>query len=121
MLFRSKVRGSWAQVSNDTEPYKLVNTYELNKTNSNIINANSSSTFPLFDLKFENTISWELGTELRVFNNWLGLDLTYYSSNTTNQIISVTMPESSGYTTKLINAGKMTSKGWEIMLTGTPR
>ena len=115
-----KVRGSWAQVGNDTEPYKLVNTYELNKTNGNIINANSSSTFPLFDLKPENTTSWELGTELRVFNNRLGLDLTYYSSNTTNQILSVTMPGSSGYTTKLINAGKMTSKGWEIMLTGTP-
>lgn len=115
-----KVRASWAQVGNDTDPYRLANTYSLDKTNGTIINATSSSTFPLADLKPESTKSWEFGTELKLFENRLGIDATYYTSNTTNQILSVTTPGSSGYTSKLINAGKMTSKGWEVMLTGTP-
>jgi len=115
-----KIRGSWAKVGNDTDPYRLANVYSLGITNGTIINATSSSTFPLSNLKPESTVSWELGTEYRMFNGRLGLDLTYYTSNTTNQILTVTTPGSSGYSSKLINAGKMKSHGWEIVLNGTP-
>ena len=57
---------------------------------------------------------------MRMFNGRLGFDVTYYNSNTVNQILNVTMPGSSGYELKSINAGKMASKGIEVMLTGTP-
>lgn len=63
-----KVRGSWAQVGNDTSPYRLTNTYALDKTNGTIINATSSSTYPLADLKPESTKSWEFGTELSLIH-----------------------------------------------------
>lgn len=114
-----KVRGSIAQVGNDTAPYALYNVYTLSALGNNTIGS-SSNTYPLADLKPEKTMSWELGVDYRMFGNRLGIDFTYYKSTTTDQILSMTVPTSSGYTSKKINAGKMESKGVELMVTGTP-
>lgn len=114
-----KVRGSIAQVGNDTAPYALYNVYTLSALGNNTIGS-SSNTYPLADLKPEKTVSWELGVDYRMFGNRLGVDFTYYKSTTTDQILSMTVPTSSGYTSKKINAGKMESKGVELMVTGTP-
>lgn len=126
-----KVRGSWAKVGNDTDPYKLATMYhfwtsgdkldaEGDKVNPGIIKIYLDKTLPLADLKPESTVSGEIGTEIRMFDNRLGIDFTYYKSNTKDQILSVNMPGSSGYTSKSINAGKISSHGYELMLTGTP-
>ncbi len=112
--------GSWAKVGNDTRPYILHHVYNLGKTNGDILTATTSSIFPLYNLKPEETNSTEFGVEMRMFDSRLGLDATYYRSNTINQILNVSMPGSSGYEYKSINAGEMTSYGWEVMLTGTP-
>lgn len=115
-----KLRGSFAQVGNDTRPYRLRSTYSLGLTNSSVLNATASMTNPLRTLKPENTRSYEFGVDYRMFNGRLGLDLTYYNANTTNQILSITTPISTGYTDRYINAGKMKSYGWEVSFTGTP-
>ena len=119
-----KVRGSWAKVGNDTDPYKLTNSYSLytsaDKVNSDVIKVKLSDTYPLYNLKPEETNSYETGLELQMFKGRLGLDFTYYNSNTVNQILSINMPQSSGYTAKNINAGKIKSSGYEVMLSGTP-
>ena len=115
-----KLRGSWAQVGNDTSPYSLTNPYVLGLTIGDVLSAETSSTFPLSNLKPEETRSWEAGLEMRMFQGRFGIDFTYYKSNTTNQILSVGMPGSSGYTSKRINAGQIQSSGAELMITGTP-
>lgn len=114
-----KVRGSWAQVGNDTNAYALYNVYELGALGNYTV-ANAPSTYPLADLKPEKTSSWEVGFDYRMFGNRLGIDFTYYQSETTNQILSITIPGSSGYSSKKINSGKMRSKGIELMISGTP-
>ena len=114
-----KVRGSIAQVGNDTAPYALYNVYTLEALGNHTVGS-SSNTYPLADLKPEKTLSWEVGVDYRMFNNRLGIDFTYYHSTTTDQILSMTVPGSSGYASKKINAGKMESKGVELMVTGTP-
>ena len=114
-----KVRGSIAQVGNDTSPYSLYNVYTLDALGNHTVGS-SSNTYPLADLKPEKTVSWELGVDYRMFSNRLGIDFTYYKSITTDQILSMTVPGSSGYASKKINAGKMESKGVELMITGTP-
>ena len=114
-----KVRGSVAQVGNDTEAYALYNVYTLDALGNHTVGS-SSNTYPLADLKPEKTVSWEAGVDYRMFSNRLGVDFTYYKSITTDQILSMTVPGSSGYTSKKINAGKMESKGVELMITGTP-
>lgn len=126
-----KVRGSWAKVGNDTDPYKLATMYHFwtsgdkldangDKVNPGIIKTYLDPTLPLSDLKPESTVSGEVGTEIRMFQNRLGIDFTYYKSDTKDQILSVNMPGSSGYTSKSINAGKISSHGFELMITGTP-
>lgn len=115
-----KLRGSWAQVGNDTSPYSLTNPYTLGLTIGDILNAQTSSTYPLDNLKPEETKSWEVGMDMRMFQGRIGLDVTYYKSNTTNQILSVGMPASSGYTSKRINAGQIQSSGAEVMLSLIP-
>lgn len=126
-----KVRGSWAKVGNDTDPYKLATYYYLwtsgdkidaegDKVNPMILKQYLSKFKALTDLKPETTTSSEIGTEIRLFNNRLSFDFTYYNTRTKNQILSVDMPGSSGYTSKMINAGTIKSHGLELMIGGTP-
>ena len=126
-----KVRGSWAKVGNDTDPYKLATYYYLwtsgdkidaegDKVNPMILKQYLSKFKALTDLKPETTTSSEIGTEIRLFNKRLSFDFTYYNTRTKNQILSVDMPGSSGYTSKMINAGTIKSHGLELMIGGTP-
>ena len=122
-----KVRGSWAKVGNDTDPYRLASLYTFWSSTSpdNRINPNSlklllGGQLPLTDLKPESTTSTEIGTEIRLLDGRFGIDFTYYKSVTKDQILGISMPASSGYTSKLINAGKIQSHGYEVMLSGTP-
>lgn len=126
-----KVRGSWAQVGNDTDPYQLATYYYLwtsgdkndaegDKLNPNVVKEYMSNVKALADLKPEKTNSAEVGTEAHFFGNRLSLDFTYYNTQTTNQILTIGLPGSSGYTFKHINAGKIKSHGVELMIGGTP-
>ncbi|MBQ8501948.1 MAG: SusC/RagA family TonB-linked outer membrane protein [Bacteroides sp.] len=118
-----KVRGSWAMVGNDTNPYQLAYVYSdfTSAVNgSTVLEMKLPDTYPLRDLKPEETKSYEFGLDLRMFKNRLGVDFTYYNSTTTDQILTINTPATSGFTGKIINAGKMKSHGIELMITGTP-
>jgi TonB-linked SusC/RagA family outer membrane protein len=116
-----KVRASWAQVGNDTDPYRLAQVYGLPpKVNGVNMWGDVGLTKPFDDLKPERTTSLEFGFDLRLLQNRIGMDFTYYRSNTINQILSLPIPPSSGYEQKYINAGEMTSAGFEWMLHTTP-
>ena len=73
-----------------------------------------------FNLKPERKTSWELGTDYRMFNNRVGMDLTYYKENTRDQIMSVSVPAASGVTSALINAGNIQNSGFELALNTIP-
>lgn len=118
-----KLRASWAQVGHDTAPYRLAyvySTYTSNVNGGSILEMQLPDTYPLSNLKPEKTNSYEFGLEYRMFKNRLGIDFTYYNTNTHNQILSIGTASSSGYTSKIVNAGEIKSHGLEIMLTGTP-
>ena len=72
-----KVRGSIAQVGNDTAPYALYNVYTLEALGNHTVGS-SSNTYPLADLKPEKTLSWEVGVDYRMFNNRLGIELQHH-------------------------------------------
>lgn len=121
ILTFGKIRASWAQVGNDSDPYLTMNGYA--STTTTYAGRGMSwmnSTIPLFNLKNELTQSWELGTNLRFLNNRIDFDFTYYNGNTTNQILPVNVSNSSGYTTVVINAGEIKNKGIEIALNLNP-
>lgn len=116
----AKFRLGWAQVGNDTDPYQLYKVYEAVPA----INGNIAYTLPSqlnnINLKPEITSSVETGLQLQFFRNLIGLDITYYDNISRNQIISLPTSDSFGYSSKLINAGKINNKGIEVVLTANP-
>ncbi|GAB6118985.1 TonB-dependent receptor [Dysgonomonas termitidis] len=120
-LTYGKVRASYAIVGNHTpETYFANISYKL-ETHDNTVTTNTfDKSVPPVKIEPEKTHSWELGTELKALNGRIGLDLTYFSSETRNQILSVAIPVSSGATSMKMNAGTIKNHGIEIQLSGTP-
>jgi TonB-linked SusC/RagA family outer membrane protein len=116
----AKLRGSWAQVGKATSPYGTSQSFLLENWNFGLTNGKIPTTQVVQDLKPEISTSWEIGADMRFLNNRLGLDFTYYNEETENQILAVPTVQSSGYDLRLINAGLITNKGIEFMLTTVP-
>ncbi len=114
-----KVRGSYAQVGAGAGFAEIFQTYsrELNGTQGEIT---TGSTKVASQLIPEKTKSWEAGTELRVLKDRLGIDFTWYKSNTYNQLVSVTSPPTSGFSNAYINCGNIQNKGIEFMVSTVP-
>ena len=115
-----KIRASYAKVGNDTNAYEIAQYYSIAQTQTDYPLASIGSQLPHFDLKPEDTQSWEIGTNLSFLNNRLALDFTYYYSVSDNQIMSVDLAPSSGYSTKKMNAGKLQNSGYEVQLNVNP-
>ena len=62
----------------------------------------------------------EFGLDLRVLDNRIGLDFTYYDNETNGDIVGVSASPTSGYTSALANLGIITNKGYEILLNASP-
>ena len=121
ILTFGKVRASWAQVGNDSDPYQTKNGYvSTTLTYGGVAMSSMNSQIPLLNLKNELTESWEVGSSLKFLNNRIGLDVTYYNGKTTNQILDATLPVASGYQTIVINAGEVQNKGLEVVLNLNP-
>jgi TonB-linked SusC/RagA family outer membrane protein len=112
----AKFRLSWAQVGNDTRPYQTDKYYDRIYGNSF---TNSSVLFNA-DLKPEITSSYEAGIDLRLYKNRVGIDLAFYNNKSRNQILAIPLDPISGYSSALVNAGLINSKGVELTLTGKP-
>ncbi|HTB06422.1 MAG TPA: SusC/RagA family TonB-linked outer membrane protein [Bacteroidia bacterium] len=68
----------------------------------------------------ESTSATEIGVDLGFLQNRISLSATYYSEKTTNEILSVPVPLSSGFAAEELNAGIITNKGVELTLNTTP-
>ncbi|MDR2920780.1 MAG: TonB-dependent receptor [Tannerella sp.] len=116
-----KIRASWAEVGNDTDPYMLRNYYTLNyDIKGGVFTATNKDWKANTNLKNERIQSWEVGMELKAFDNRVGLDLSYYKKNSKDQILKMSVPAATGYSYQMINAGNIENKGWEIALMATP-
>jgi TonB-linked SusC/RagA family outer membrane protein len=115
-----KLRLGWAQVGNDTDPFRILTAYEPFQN----FGENPSYSLPVTlnneDLQPERTTSWETGVDLRFFNGRAGLDVTYYDNTTRNQIFPLAVSRATGYGFRVINAGEMRNYGVEVVLRATP-
>ena len=116
----AKLRASWAQVGNDTDPYRLTNVYDYLPAFGSVQRATESSVIRNPTLKPEIVSSYEVGTDLRFFGGRAGLDFTYYNMSSRNQILQIDVDRTSGYSSTVINAGEIKNRGVEVMLSGTP-
>lgn len=125
-----KIRAAWGKAGNDAPVYYIDPVF----TGAEVVGTFSSNTFPLagvgaFEksnqignpkLKPEITTEKELGFDIRVFDNRLGLDLSFYNKVSDGQILTVNVPPSSGFVTQVVNFGEVQNKGIEMALTIVP-
>lgn len=115
-----KLRASMAQVGSSLDPYKLSYIYNYGFRYGSTASMYGSSELIDKNIKPTITTSYEIGTEFSVLGNRLWGDINYYSRDTKNQIISTTVGPASGYSTRLMNAGLIRNRGFEIALGGKP-
>ncbi|MFN5788895.1 MAG: SusC/RagA family TonB-linked outer membrane protein [Bacteroidota bacterium] len=115
----AKLRGSYTLVGNDAAPYLLTQTYSFSQGGvGGFINRDATQAFG--ELKPELTTSLEFGFDGRFFDNRIGLDVTFYKTNSINQLLSLPLAPASGFSNQYINAGDIENSGVELTLTGSP-
>lgn len=112
-----KLRASLAQVGNDTDPFAFTQTYNRSDPFGAFQVYSETNSLANLNLKPEISSAYEFGTDIRLFNNRIGIDLTYYQSRTKNQILNIPLSNTSGYDTRKINAGLIKNYGFEAVLT----
>ncbi len=115
-----KVRANYGETGMGTTPYQVYNVYTIGDP----FNGNPTFTNGLRlrnqDLVPEMTKEVEVGLEGAFYKNRVGFDLSYYNRNTENQIVPIEVSGAGGYTSRVINAGKINNEGIEILAYGTP-
>jgi TonB-linked SusC/RagA family outer membrane protein len=116
-----KIRASYAQAGKDANPYQTTAGYSLSNVSFNDQKfLQIGARIPLTNLKNELTTSYEFGADLKLFKNRIGIDLTYYDAVARNQIVPLPLSATTGYNDRMINAGEIRNKGFELLLTGSP-
>ncbi len=108
-----KLRFSYTSVGNSYDPYLTRLRYVYDEVTDTY---KSQTLYPNYDLKPEKTRSYEAGINMKFFEGTLGLDLTYYHSNTFNQTFEAPLSSGSGYTAVNIQAGNVQNAGVEAAI-----
>lgn len=113
----AKLRFSAAESGNDTDPYQTQKYYGTSEFPSS-----GSVNQVLYNatLKPEISTNYEAGLDIRFFKNRLGIDATFYNNTTRNQIVPVPLDPTTGYTSAIINSGKVRNRGVELIVTAMP-
>ncbi|HET7360491.1 MAG TPA: hypothetical protein VFI78_01010 [Salinimicrobium sp.] len=112
----AKLRGSYAEVGNDLEPYQLYNTYYIGKDPRGYTTAGRNTVLYNPNVRSELIKAWEAGIAARFFENRVGIDFAWYQSNATRQLLDIPLNPLSGYSARKVNAGDIENHGIEIML-----
>ncbi|MDR2910627.1 MAG: SusC/RagA family TonB-linked outer membrane protein [Bacteroidales bacterium] len=117
-----KLRASYAEVGGDTDPYRDNLYYSMNAIpyNEYAYGGISSNTMPNAYLKPLNIQETEAGIELILFNNRVNIDFAAYRKNTLEEILTVDISNASGYSTTIVNIGKIRNQGIETLFRVVP-
>jgi hypothetical protein len=115
-----KLRAAWTRVGNDADAYQLYDISTQNTLFGSVPRLGVGNRLLNQNLKPEQIDAWEVGTELQFLDNRVGLDLSYYNKTSTNQILPLQVSATSGYTSAVVNAGKLSNKGIEAQLNLVP-
>jgi TonB-linked SusC/RagA family outer membrane protein len=109
-----KVRVNYARVGNSTSPYQLLNTYSPQGLYMGNPYLAYTTQLKNADLKPEQQISKEVGLDVSLLKGRLDISATYYKNSTINQIVNVQTPYETGFNNRVINAGEIQNKGFEL-------
>lgn len=119
-LSYGKVRASWAKVGNSAPPYQLQPVFPVNTPFEGQPLQQVERSAPNPNLTREITTGFEVGVDLRFFQERLNLSATFYDESTKDQILQSDISPTSGFNAASINAGEITNTGVEASVTGTP-
>lgn len=71
-------------------------------------------------VKPERQEEFEVGTDLSMFHDRLGLEFSYYRKNVKDLLMNINLTPSTGYMSQYANIGTMTNRGMEFLLRGIP-
>jgi hypothetical protein len=116
-----KLRASWGEVPRPLNVYQtnFLYTVGANQWNGNFL-MTEPNRIPDPNLVGAVTATWEVGADLKFLRNRAGLSVTYQKSNTIDFPFDVQQDPTSGYSTKTLNAGKITSATVLLQLNGKP-
>ncbi|MES2005592.1 MAG: SusC/RagA family TonB-linked outer membrane protein [Bacteroidota bacterium] len=119
-----KLRASTAQVSGDTGPYQLDLSYSLDAfpygTSQLPLQAIGTTQIPNRFLKPLLSTDYEVGLEMDFFKSRLGFDFGYYNRQIKDDIVRTAVSSATGFSTAILNVGKLKNSGIELLVRGTP-
>ncbi|MFZ9057327.1 MAG: SusC/RagA family TonB-linked outer membrane protein [Flavobacteriia bacterium] len=119
----AKLRAGYSQVAGGADsPYQLNLTYGIyGQGHQNAsLGTISNGSIPNPDITPFEKDETEVGLDLRLFDNKVSLDLTYYSNETNGDIVGVSASPTSGYGSALANLGVVTNEGIEALINFSP-
>jgi len=116
----AKLRASWAQVGNDTDPYQTVGVFSPQTPVAGKATFSDQDFIPNNNLLSETSTAIEVGADVRFFDDALSFDISYYKAKNENQILALPIPISSGYSQQIINGGTINATGLEIIMGAAP-
>ena len=132
VLTFGKVRAAYGKTGNDADEYRVYPNYvqgfsngyygsDLTKFPFHGVNAfQASTTIGSNNLKPEMTTEIEFGLNLAFFNNRINIDFAWYNRNTDDQIFTLPVDPSTGYSFMVTNMGKVNNKGVELLVNTIP-
>ncbi len=122
-----KLRTSYASTSRSLSPYLTSLTFSsdgsfplTNTLGNQVTGWSRQNSKPAPDLKPEQLRTFDIGTDIELFNRRMGVDFTWYKSNSKDIITPIPVTTSTGYSSFSGNAGEIENRGVELGLSGTP-
>jgi hypothetical protein len=119
VLNYAKLRGSYNKNGNDNIPLYGLDLAYNNGTNfpyGNNVGLTVGNTLPDANLKPEFVTAMEVGGEFSFLKNRVNLDVSWYNQKSEGQVLTVKVPNSTGFSNLLINVGEVNNFGYEADL-----
>nr|WP_129730358.1 TonB-dependent receptor [Parabacteroides goldsteinii] len=119
-LSQLKMRLSWGRTGNqEIGNYPALSTYSAGNAaiwNDQVVTGTKPSKIPNPDLKWETTDQYNVGFDYGFFNNRLNGSIDYFWKKTTDMLLELPIPQSTGYSNQLTNIGRIDNQGIELSL-----
>jgi len=120
-LSYGKLRASYAETSGEpAQPYQTAFYYTIGNPINGTPRGAFDSRLPNENLRPYSLNEYEVGTELKFFENRIGLDLAYFRRKTDGEIVAASLSSSTGFESRSVNLGSTLNRGVEAMLTVVP-
>lgn len=122
----AKLRGGFSQVRDGNYddgvngPYSLAQAYQSGTIWNGVPSSSAGNVLINPNVRTEVDNTWEIGADLRFFDNRLGIDVAYYNRLTEDAILQVPVSNASGFAFQLENGGSTRTRGIEAVINGIP-